>query len=360
MKRPETMRTLLTVTAMLLVGLTAQAEFSETFSLSGDRLIVSNLIGEVRVESGGSEFQVRVDVKGRDADRDDIDIDTREGGTSELMVILPRSSDYVYPGMGRGSRTTLSRRGGGNGDWMRVLGEILGKDRITVRGSGRGMEVWADITVRVPSGSEIVVQNGVGKVFADGISGDVFLETRSGSVDARGIDGNLTADTGSGSVRAEDVRGDEVFIDTGSGSVQVRGIDADQFTADTGSGRVVAEDVRCRSFNVDTGSGGVRAGRIEADNAVIDTGSGSVELDLDRMGGGRFLIDTGSGGVTLNLPPDASAEIYADTGSGGIQLDVTSAVKIHHKERDELRATIGSGEAKIEIDTGSGGVRIRQ
>jgi DUF4097 and DUF4098 domain-containing protein YvlB len=70
------------------------------------------------------------------------------------------------------------------------------------------------------------------------------------------------------------------------------------------------------------------------------------------------VIDTGSGSVTVNLPSDASVRIIADTGSGGIDLDVPNAM-LRKASRDHIELEIGGGEARLHIDTGSGGVKIR-
>ena len=49
----------------------------------------------------------------------------------------------------------------------------------------------------------------------------------------------------------------------------------------------------------------------------------------------------------------------ADTGSGGIRNKVQDA-KIRHKDRDRLEMTVGDGDAKVLLDTGSGSVTIKQ
>ena len=102
----------------------------------------------------------------------------------------------------------------------------------------------------------------------------------------------------------------------------------------------------------------VHASEIDADDTVIDTGSGSVTLDLVRMGSGRHVIDTGSGGVTVYLPRDASCEIIADTGSGGIELDIPNAT-LTKMSRDRVELSVGGGDGRLEIDTGSGSIKLR-
>ena len=346
--------------ALLMVavlGGPARAEFSERLSFEGRELIVHNLIGEIKVKGGGGSFDVLVNVQGRDGTPENIEVLADDGGTGKLTIRYPKGqSRFVYPRLGSRSSTSFSIDDGDQG-WLSSLIGALTNKRIRVSGSGSGMEVWADVTINVPSGKSLKVYHGAGEIHADNVNGTLFLSTHSGAIQASGIDGELTADTGSGRVDVSDIRGN-LLADTGSGGVSARNCEGDSIDIDTGSGGVKVEDIIARRLRIDTGSGGVTARRVEADSALIDTGSGSVTLELDRMGDGEFRIDTGSGGVKLRLPAGASADVRADTGSGGVHLDLEEPIKIRYKDRNEIAFTIGGGAARIVIDTGSGGIRI--
>lgn len=343
---------------VLLASITvAPAEHTARESFQTDELVVTNLIGSVDIGGhSGRDFQVEVVIRGADADEDLIDVifeHSRRPGV-EVRFPLEDHHRYVYPELGRGSRTrfSLDRSRG-------FLGWLSGNDSVEVRGSGNGLEIWADVRVLVPEGGRLVLRHGVGKTLAADVEGDLDLTSRSGSMAIENVEGDLIVDTGSGRVSVDRVRGAEVEIDTGSGSVVVFDVEAHRMSVDTGSGSVEAARFVGEDLVIDTGSGSVSAEEIDADSVKIDTGSGSVTLRLDRMGGGDFEIDTGSGGITLVLPPDASAEIEADTGSGGIDLDLEDA-QIRSRDRDEVRLIVGGGDARVQLDTGSGGIRIRQ
>ena len=360
----------------LLLPLTALAEdFTREFSFDAGKLEVANLIGEVKItEAAGDAFLVTVHVRGDDATDGVLDFDEEQGRTARLAVRFPVDDHrkYVYPALGRGSQSQF-HFGDDDVSWFKRL---FGGKRITVKGSGSGLEVWADLEIAVPAGAELIVKQGVGEVTATDLKADLLLDTRSGAVTARGIEGAVTADTGSGRVDVEDIEGD-VLADTGSGSVAVRDVRG-ELSVDTGSGGVTVEDVKgekvhvdtgsggvdldgitCDDLLVDTGSGGVRARGVKTDRARIDTGSGGVVLELDGMGTGRFTIDTGSGGITLALPADASARIEADTGSGRVRNQIEDA-DIDYQEKDELRMTLGDGEARVTLEAGSGSITIRR
>ena len=344
---------------LVLLSVPALAGVEKQHSFSGDNLTVTNLIGTIRVEGhGGSDFEVHVSIEGDAAAADLIRVETREGADAGLAVVFPieQHTRYVYPELGSSSKTTLSLKDDGRGWVSRILGGVMGSDHIEVRGSGSGLQVWADVTVRVPSGSSLKVSHGVGRVEADGVSAELVLKVRSGSVAAADIHGDLNVDTGSGNVAVTDVTGD-LNVDTGSGNVAVAEVTGDVLV-DTGSGNVEIESIRAVSINIDTGSGRVRASSVSADEVEIDTGSGSVVLELDRMGDGEFNVDTGSGSISVKLPPGASARLKADTGSGGIDLDLGGAAQILHQDRDSLVAQLGEGGARVDLDAGSGSIRI--
>jgi hypothetical protein len=354
------------VAAILAMGSAVPAgaeNFDQSLSLSGESLVLVDLIGEITVEGhDGSEFLVDVHVQGEDASKKTIKIESDEGRKSRVIVQFPldEESHYVYPRMGRGSRTTFQLRNGHeeNSSWLDKLLQAVGQDRIRVSGSGSGFEAWADVTVQVPEGKKLQIELGVGEISASNVKGEVVLETHSGPVRAGSIEGDVVIDTGSGHVEVEDVTGD-LLVDTGSGHVEARGVSGKTVDIDTGSGRVRTARVDCSRLRIDTGSGSVRALAIRADEANIDTGSGSVELELERMGGGRFLIDTGSGSIDLALPTDASADVVAETASGGIHLDLAD-VRIRNRERDHVAFRVGDGDASVSLDTGSGSIAIRQ
>ncbi|HVS14059.1 MAG TPA: DUF4097 family beta strand repeat-containing protein [Thermoanaerobaculia bacterium] len=334
------------------------AQSSERFDFDAESLALGNLIGAIDVEPAtGSAFEVEVTVRGRDARPDSIRFERRAGARASLEVVFPVATErrYVYPELGRGNSSFRLHADRDRG-WLRELIDAVASPEIRVSGSGSGLELWADVTVRVPAGGRLEVAHGVGKVSARAVDGELWLDVRSGGVDGEDLRGKVTVSTGSGAVTLDGVDG-ALLVDTGSGAVKVTGVRGPQVSVDTGSGRVVLEDVETGTLMVDTGSGSVSAERVRADSATIDTGSGSVVLALTEMGSGHFEIDTGSGSITLLLPSEASAEVLADTGSGGIQVDLPS-VQTLHRERDEMHFRVGAGAAQVRLDTGSGAIRV--
>ncbi|MFW6079440.1 MAG: DUF4097 family beta strand repeat-containing protein [Gemmatimonadota bacterium] len=327
----------------------AGAQQVERHTLSGDRVDVYDLVGQIDVVPGdGSDVVVEVRRRGRDAGRLRVETGPIDGRET-LRVIFP-GYDIVYPELGGRVRTTMRvNRDGtfrGGGGWR-------GED-VEVRRSGGGLEAWADLRILVPAGGRVEVNLGVGGAAVTGVDGAIRVDAASASVSAERTRGALSIDTGSGRVRVRDVQGD-LHVGTGSGSIAVSGSRGGDVHLDTGSGSVDATDVTASEVHIDTGSGRITARRVAARNLHLDTGSGSIEVgllsDVDDM-----RIDTGSGGVTLSIPDAFAADIEIDTGSGSIDLDVP--VRMMEMERSYFRGRIGDGGGQVDIDTGSGSVRV--
>lgn len=375
---------------VLLAAPVHGAEFERSFVFEGRDLLLVDLIGEVTVEGhSGKDTRVTVAVRGAGAREDLLEFDERRGEKSELRIKFPTKEHrrYVYPRLGSRSRTTIhfgqdrkSRHGERGHGWLDELLGMASGDRIEVRGRdfGGAIELWTEVRVQVPQDGSIRVQLGAGSIEAAAVRGDVELVTRAGPVSARDVHGRLLVDTGSGSVDVAGIRGpveidtgsgsvdlvdasggDAVLVDTGSGSVRVEKVEAKSLQVDTGSGRVTVHGIAVQDLSIDTGSGGVDAQDVGADEVLIDTGSGSVQLDLTRMGDGRFDIDTGSGSITVSMPRDVSAEFDVQTGSGRIVADL-DGVELGRRDRREARFTVGDGASRVTLSTGSGSIRMSQ
>jgi len=320
----------------------------EVHRVSGARVAVYNLVGETHVVRGsGGDVVVRVTRGGGDAAR--LEIGTATVNGREALIVRYPEDQIVYPALGRRSRTTVRIRGDGT-----FWGEGRGGDEVEIRGSGRGLEAWADLTIEVPAGKDVAVNLAVGALDATGVQADLALHTGSGSVGATDITGALSVDTGSGSVTVSGVRGN-LTVDTGSGSVTVRDVQGDEVSVDTGSGRVGGGALRAGVVRVDTGSGSIDLDGVDAPDVGLDTGSGSVEIvllrDVDNLD-----VDTGSGSVTIHAPADLGGQVELETGSGGIDMDF--AVQVSRVRRDHVVGTLGDGRGTIRIDSGSGGIRL--
>jgi hypothetical protein len=165
-----------------------------------------------------------------------------------------------------------------------------------------------DLEITVPEECDVQVDNGSGRIIANGLHGNIQLKTGSGRIEVGDLRGNVALKTGSGSITGGAVNG-QIALKTGSGRIEL-----------------------LRSNMEGT--------------SRMKTGSGSITFDGTLDPRGNYEMKTGSGSVHVTLAPDASFRLQASTGSGGVV-----------NEFDGLATSNGS-QAPLKIKTGSGGIRV--
>ncbi len=338
----------------------AAAQQPERHAVSGTEIAIYNLAGSVTIEPGTGTASVLITRGGPDAGRLTVaqgDMD----GRSTLRVVYP-GDRVVYRGMGPRSSTELRVRSDGTfGDHGRHHHEDdhdhdddeYGR-RVRVTGAGAGLEAHADLRIQLPAGQRASVYLAVGKVSVANVDGRLAVDAHSAPVTATGTKGALSIDVGSGSVNVTGSRG-TLSVDTGSGPVEVSGFEGSDLVVDTGSGEVTMSDVKAATILVDTGSGDVRLTGGTAPSVTLETGSGNVTADLwtDPT---TLEVETGSGNIAVTAPGTLSALVEIETTSGDIETDFQVQVTRH--SRDHLVGRIGDGKGRIEMETGSGDVRL--
>lgn len=332
---------------------------TETVRLAGSTVAMYNLAGQVTLTPGsGADVVVTVHRRGSDAARlsvesGPLEIGRGNWGEIETLRILYPSDRIRYDGM-RGRTTLRVRDDGtfwGGGGWLRRGDEVEISDR------GNGLEASADLEVAVPRGKQVVVMLAVGGIKARNVDGNLHLDTGSGTITTSDTRGELNLDTGSGDVTVERAEG-EVNVDTGSGNVEIRNVAGPDLLVDTGSGDVRVEGADTADIEIDTGSGDVVLLGARTGDVGVDTGSGSVTIET-IAGSASIHVDTGSGDVVLSVPEDYAGDVRLETNSG--RLETGLPITLLRKNEDEIVGRIGEGgSARIEVDTGSGDIRIRR
>src|SRR5205809_7444388 len=204
----------------------------------------------------------------------------------------------------------------------------------------------------VPSNTQLRASSGSGSVTVTGISGTLEANTGSGSLKLSDIGSGVRARTGSGSIEIDGAKG-SVYARTGSGSIHATNV-AGGFDGQTGSGHLTLEQTAPGSVRAETGSGGLELRNVRG-SLQAQAGSGSIKAEGEATG--EWVVHTGSGSVELRFPQNASFDLNAHTGSGSINLShpVTVQGTIGRKE---VRGKVGSGGVPVEVQTGSGDIRI--
>jgi Putative adhesin len=204
----------------------------------------------------------------------------------------------------------------------------LAGSRLLVHTPKRARTVPLGVTVRAPSGSNLLLRAGSADITVTGQAGRVTLSTGSGNVALDRADGpavvtagsgalrlgpmlgGLRARSGSGEIEVSSVGGSTTLL-TGSGDVWLGAVQSD-VQARTGSGDLTVADAACGKIDLITGSGEIRVGVRSGSAARVDLRSGSGQARSE---------------LTVSNQPPADAPklaIRGRTGSGNAV--VTAAI----------------------------------
>jgi len=344
--------TILTALTGFLLPPSLSGQQAERYTLSADEVAIYNLAGEVRVEAGSGPG-VTTEVTRGGAHAGQLKVMKGESDGRETLRVVYPGERIQYGKLTDGSTSQLQVRNDGTFGDERDKDKEKGR-RVTIAARGGGLDAYADLRITVPAGKRVAIYQAVGKVAVTNVNGDLSIDVAAAPVTASGTRGELSIDVGSGAVQVTQARGD-LSVDTGSGSVGLSDVRGKSVSIDTGSGDITATAVRSSELSVETGSGNIQVTGLIAPHVKLETGSGAVAADLSGEVW-DVSVETGSGDVTLKVPPTLGAEVDIETSSGEIETDFEVAVTRH--SRDHITGRIGDGSGKIDIETGSGGIKL--
>jgi DUF4097 and DUF4098 domain-containing protein YvlB len=282
------------------------------------------LAGAVRADTLEQNFQVEPDVR--------VDIELLSGKI-ELRAI---DANEV--------RVRASRE-------LEIDGSASGQ-RVSIRGPGRGWRSWAsggsvDLEVELPRNSHITARTGNGEIKAEGVEGELVLHSANGEIEVKGAPREAFLETMNAEIEFEGERS-EVVARTLNGEIDLEGV----------TGRVEASTI----------SGQIHVEGDAIEHAELRTMSGEIELDSSLAPGARVEAKTYSGQVRLRLPEQTSARFDVQSFSGGIQSDFSSQTFDVEEDDGGWRYgpgrrrsfVVGEGDARISIESFSGGVKIER
>ncbi|MDH4036387.1 MAG: DUF4097 domain-containing protein [Candidatus Krumholzibacteria bacterium] len=239
-----------------------------------------------------------------------------------------------------------------------------------VKGDHRS--AWVDYTIEVPRGFHVTASTTSGEVRVSNIEGNAVVAATSGDIDIRAIGGDAEIAVTSGNVDAVEIGGDvelsatsgDVNVDKVGGKLELEGTSGDfqvtrvagNVTAQLSSGDFVLEGCS-GNVSFDTASGDGRmievTGSIEA-----STSSGDIEVLIMPTADRVFDLSSSSGDIRVYYVPVKNFGFQLDvkTANGSIEGDLP--IKVSRVDRRRLQGVVGSGAARVEIETASGDVTI--
>ncbi len=202
----------------------------------------------------------------------------------------------------------------------------------------RGPTTVVDFELTVPASLNLNIE---------GMFADVTIEGVDGEVEVGTLQGNIRIVGGRGSVVADATNG-EISVEGAEGTIEVTSV-SQGIEVVNSSGEILAESV----------GGSIVMRGISASSVDAGTVGGRIHYEGDIQDGGRYYFASHGGRVTLQLPPGVNATVTAVSLTGGIRADYPGApTEFSPRERDSF--TLGSGSARVEVETFSGGIVIER
>ena len=227
--------------------------------------------------------------------------------------------------------------------------------------------------IRIGHFADSELQRNISINYTIQVPADVRVRSRTGSGSIRidRINGPVDASTGSGGIDINDVVSD-ARLQTGSGSIVVNNV-AGTVRAHTGSGAITGDRIGGRSsstpagsnsfassgrsyLDLETGSGSIRVQNVSGE-LKARTGSGSIEAQGQQTG--DWEINTGSGGIRIRLPESSKFTLLARTSSGSVSTDFPLTIQ-GTVNRHELSGAVNGGGPRLDLHTGSGSIHIEK
>jgi len=123
------------------------------------------------------------------------------------------------------------------------------------------------------------------------------------------------------------------------------------------NGRVEVGEIT-GSVAISSINGGVRVAHAGSASQISSV-NGGVSISLGSLGEQGLRVSSINGGIELRIPAATNAELEVRSVNGGVDADFPMTITGRQKH-GELRGTLGSGGARIDISSVNGGVRLRK
>ena len=267
-----------------------------------------------------------------------------------LALGAPQQTDTTLP-VRSGARLEVENFGGGIAvkTWsrsaVRVTASHSSRDRIEIGASDAGLHVKAeghrgpphvvDYEITAPAWMALNLSGVYTDITVDGAQGEITAETVHGEVKVSGGSGNVSLKSVQGAVTLEKARG---RIDLYSVNEEIKASDV--------SGDLTAETV----------NGDITLRQIESSNAEANTVNGDISYDGTIKDGGRYRFATHDGGLRVSVPEKANVAVSVSTFNG--EFNSCFPIQLTGKAKHRFNFTIGSGSARLELESFDGDIKI--
>lgn len=221
-------------------------------------------------------------------------------------------------------------------DDTRVQIDVRGGS-VDVRGRSRYGPPEVEYRITVPADMSLEI---------NAHSGDVGIEGTRGEIEVQTVDGRVTVSGGSGRVSLSSVEGD-IVLNGASGRISISAVD----------GAVTVKGAR-GDLRVNAVDGAILLEDIDAEGVEASTVDGQIDYSGTIRDGGRYRLSSHDGDVTVTVP-SINASVSVSTYEGEFESDFPVTIT-GSGTRKRLDFTLGSGSARLELESFDGNVRLRK
>lgn len=228
---------------------------------------------------------------------------------------------------------------------VRVKASHSSRDHLTISSEGTTVSISAtgrhgpalvDYEILAPAWMPLSISGSPGaEVTIEGTQAEVAVETVEGSIRVLGGTGNVSLRTVEGEITVKGARG-HIEANSVDGGIEVQGCTGD--------------------LSVETVDGDITLLDIESANVDANTVDGSIEYDGTIQDGGRYRLTTHDGDVTVGIPERANVTVSVATFDG--VFEACFPVTIKDKAKHRFNFTIGTGSARLELESFDGTINL--
>lgn len=214
----------------------------------------------------------------------------------------------------------------------------FGSQSVTVRTAGlRGPPQLTDMEISVPRWMPLNLSGVYTHITIEGVDATVAAET---------VEGDVSLVGGSGAVSLKSIEG-EVVVRGAKGRLDVSSVESEIRITET-TAEIVAETV----------DGDIVLQGIDAPAVDANTVDGDVYYDGAIKDGGRYRFASHDGDITVSIPERANVTASISTFDG--EFDSSFPIPLTESRKRRFSFTLGSGSARLELETFDGDIRLRR
>ena len=220
---------------------------------------------------------------------------------------------------------------------------------------------YGSVTCRNIIADNITVKSSSGSITAEIIKGSAQLTTSYGSITCVDLsNGDIKLKTSSGKIKLSNASFGDCDAHTSYGSIISDGLKGKSIKLQSDSGSINLTESSAETTSISTSYGGITCRQITTNDITARSGSGNLDIACSDSTPAQIAADlvTSYGNIDFVAPSSFTGQVDLSTSYGSIRTNrpITINGDINKKE---LKGTIGEGNGKLHLQTGSGSIILQ-